>query len=251
MLQLLETAHACGADVWKPGWTSDARRMCERRNIGPDHPQRAYYEQAYGWLAFPVEWHEEFRDRCHALGMQYAVSVYLPKDVWLVEPYADLLKVSSFENGDSALRRTCAATGKRTLISLGQMTIDQIDAAIYEARGPFHPPEDCLICTSEYPTTLRALCLPLVRRYRLGGLSDHSRNLNGGALAIAAGSHVVEAHYRLDTCHPSNPDFPVAFTPAEFAEYIRRIREAEEAMTGVGTFRTEAQVWALPYRVMS
>lgn len=245
MLKLLETAHQCGANVWKPQWTSDPVQMCERRHIGPDHPKRAYYEQAYGWLAFPAEWHREFSEKCHAVGMKYAVTCFLPKDVWTVEPFVDMLKVSSFENDYSGLLMTARATGKRTIVSLGGR---KLQGGVLNI--PYHQP-DALLCTSEYPARLRSMALDLIRQHGLGGLSDHSRRVNMGGYAVAKGATVIETHYRLETCHPSNPDFAVAFTPSEFAQYIANIRESEDACVIDEQARDEAQEWALPYRVVS
>ena len=62
------------------------------------------------------------------------------------------------------------------------------------------------------------------------GLSDHSRHRWMGALAVAAGAEIIEAHLRLDDTDPENPDFATAFTPAEFADYVRNIRFAEAAL---------------------
>ncbi len=50
---------------------------------------------------------------------------------------------------------------------------------------------------------------------------------------MAYGAKIVEAHYRLDACDPLNPDYPVAFSPFEFTQYIAYIRDAE-AMRGDG-----------------
>lgn len=216
-IRLIHTAAACGADVWKPQWVSDPVQMCERRHIGVDHPKRAYYQQAYGWLAFPLDWHERFQALCSELGMQYACTVFLPQDVWTMYPHVDLFKVSSFEANDWALVGTCQATGKRTLVSTGMMD------------GWQGLTSDQLHCVSSYPAPIEALNLSVIRRYGMAGYSDHSRNVIVGALAVAHGATVVEAHYRLVDCDPKNPDYGTALSPHEFTEYIANIRIAERA----------------------
>lgn len=258
MLRLLETAHACGANVWKPQWTSNPQQMCDRRHIGLDHPKRAYYEQAYGWLAWPVEWHAEFRDRCHVLGMEYAVSVYLPQDVATVDPFVEYHKISSFECGDEEIKQAHVALehGKPILVSTGMCGEEMRHPWSTGRRWRLPLRLRYLHCVSSYPAPLSSLNLAAIRCTSddgdpdFDGFSDHSRHLFAGAFAACAGAEIIETHYRLDhPCHPSNPDYAVAFTPAEFTQYIRNIRDAEKMLgTGVKT-RQPCEEWALPYRV--
>jgi N,N'-diacetyllegionaminate synthase len=253
MLRLLETAHACGANVWKPQWTSDPMQMCERRHIGPDHPKRAYYEAAYRWLQWPVEWHAEFRDKCHALGMQYACSVYLPQDVATVAPLVDYLKISSFEAGDAEIANSVRGHESKAIVSTGMGNDD-----LAEWWQLFRSGTRVLHCVSAYPAPLGEMNLSVLWAREdiydycescVDGLSDHSRHLLTGAVAVGAGAKIIEAHYRLDTCHPSNPDYAVAFTPAEFTQYIQNIRDAE-TMMGTGEKRIqECEKAMLPFRV--
>lgn len=242
LLQLLETAHAAGADCFKPQWVSDPAKMCERRHIGTTHPKRAYYETAYGWLQWPVDWHAEFWDRCHVLGMQYAVSVYLPEDVATVAPVVDYLKISSFEAHDAELLAEANAHKLRVILSTGMGYTDPSRPDM-QYRAPWA----LLHCVSAYPAPLSAMNLRVLRT--MPGLSDHSRHVLTGAVAVGAGAKIIETHYRLDTCHPSNPDYAVAFTPAEFTAYIDNIRTAETMLGDGVKKRQPCEDWALPYRV--
>jgi len=247
MLRLLETAKACGADVWKPQWTSDPASMCERRHIGRDHAQRGHYERAYGWLAFPVEWHQEFRTRCVELGMQYACSVYLPQDVATVEPFVDYHKVSSFEATDGEMIAAHRALTRQGNLIVSMGMVDDIDDLQNDWRGLR---ADYLHCVSAYPAPLSAMNLAVIDDL-VDGLSDHSGCLVTGAVAVALGAEIIETHYRLDDCNPDNPDYAVAFSPAEFTQYIKNIRDAE-LMLGDGIKRRQpCEEWAVPYRVVS
>lgn len=246
MVRLLETAHQCGADVWKPQWTSDPAQMCERRHIPTDHPKRHYYEKAYAWLNWPVEWHGDFRNRCRVFGMKYACTAFLPADVFTIEPYVDYVKIASFEAGDEAIRTACKYVSKPVLLSTGMTSYLEVDLLLKSTWQLLH-------CVSSYPAPASEMNLRVLSDGgygRYAGLSDHSKHLLTGALAVARGARFIEAHYRLDDCDPSNPDYGVAFTPAEFAEYIQNIRTAE-SMMGDGIKRQQrSEAWALPYRVM-
>lgn len=251
MVQLLETAHACGADVFKPQWTSDPDAMVTRRKV------REVYRRYYGWLHWPVDWHQDFRDRCRALGMQYACSVYLPQDVATVAPFVDYLKIASFEAQDKALRiafnKYRRVRKPIVLVSCGAGFDGDVDGWNGETKR--------LHCVSAYPADLGAMNLACLRgeldddscwaRTPYDGLSDHSRHLLAGALAVALGADIVETHYRLDACDPTNPDYVVAFTPVEFAAYIQNIRDAE-LMLGSGVKQIQdCERAMMPYRVVS
>lgn len=227
MVHLLETAHTCGATVWKPQYASNAEQHLARRSQHLSAVERrvflARYRRAYHWLQWPVEWHADFRDRCHALGMFYACSVCLPEDVAVVAPFVDYLKISSFESGDKAMW-----TAYEQLDALRPKMIASYQGGMVPQYFGFDVLQ--LHCVAAYPAPVSALNLAVLRSVFFDGLSDHSRDVRVGAWAVCAGARIMEAHYRLHECDVSNPDFPVAFTPFDFTAYIRNIREAEEAL---------------------
>ena len=258
MLALAAVAKGADCDVWKPGYCSNPERMCERRHIGLDHPKRAYYQQAYSWLHWSEYALQEFRAICDSLGMKLALSVYLPEDVPTAATYADILKVSSFENQAADMRGAFCSFTETTqaIVSLGMRTITEARESMRHwprSRTRF------LHCTSSYPAPLSETNLAAIRGNRFSvqhgflppcdGLSDHSRDLDMGGFAVCAGAQIIETHYRLYDCDPENPDYPVAFDPGELATYVGKIRKAESAM-GDGVKRiTESEKAMLPYRV--
>lgn len=242
MLALAVVARGADCGAFKPQFCSNAERMCERRNIGLDHPQREYYERAYGWLRWSESSLAEMRQLCRELGLQFALTVFIPEDVPVAAQYADILKIASFENGDCALLKAAAKTDRRVIISTGMVGGDDEIHTIDDAEH--------LHCTSAYPAPIEALNLRVIRNHwNIGGLSDHSRDLDVGAFAVCAGAYIIETHFRLYDCNPNNPDYPVAFDPGELAMYVGKIRKAERAM-GNGVKRVQpCEEWALPYRV--
>ena len=251
MLALAVVAKGADCDVWKPQFCSNPERMCERRHIGIDHPKRAHYQQAYSWLRWSEDALQAFREICDKLGMKLALSVYLPEDVPTVAKYADILKIASFENDDWELLRSVEATSLRRIVSAGQQCDDDDGT---RTRGFYRWIMDrymagfeTIQCTSEYPAKITDLAT--IRNYLLSGLSDHSRDLDMGMMAVCAGATIIETHYRLYDCNPENPDYSVAFDPGELAMYVGKIRKAERAM-GDGVKRvTESEKAMLPYRV--
>lgn len=247
LLQLLQAAHTAGADCFKPQWTSQPREMCDRRHIGAFHEKRSYYERAYGWLAFPLEWHAEFRDRCDRLKMRYACSVFLPQDIATVAPYVHYLKISSFESLDASMFQAAVALEREDLPILVSTGTQGARMMWWERWRDLDLRR--LHCVSAYPAPLESLNLRAVRD--LDGYSDHSRHLWAGALAVSQGAEFIEAHYRLIDCHPKNPDYAVSFAPGEFAQYIANIREAESMLGDGHKKRQPCEEWATAFRVVS
>lgn len=232
MLRLIDAAAECGADVFKAQWTSSAQRMVERRKA-------LDYLRFYGWLEFPIAWHEAFATRCAQRGIAYACSVYLPEDAATVSAHVKFLKISSFEADDAALVSACRRAGPPVIVSYGL------------GRRRSYKGDIELHCVSAYPAPLESLNLWCINyeHESFDGLSDHSRHLLAGALTVAMGGSVVETHYRLDDCDPRNPDYAVSFSPSEFAQYVRYIRDAE-VMLGGGVKRVQdCEQPMLRYRV--
>jgi N,N'-diacetyllegionaminate synthase len=243
ILRLINVAADAGADVFKPQWVSDPARMCERRHIGLDHPKRGFYEGAYRWNSFPLEWHGEFSRLCLGLSLRYACTSFLPEDVAAVDPFVSIHKVASFESQDEEMVRAVEATGKRAVISAGM-------SSVYEYHYMWHGSE-VLHCVSSYPAPPSDMTLRVLREERAlyKGLSDHSRNVLTGAVAVGAGAQIIEAHIRLDDTSSGNPDFAAAFSPSEFKVYVDNIRTAELLM-GSGEKRLQdCEREMLPYRV--
>jgi len=61
------------------------------------------------------------------------------------------------------------------------------------------------------------------------GFSDHTPSVETGALAVAAGAHVLEKHLTLDVRLPG-PDQALSLEPEGLAAYIAAVRHAEEAL---------------------
>lgn len=214
MLRLVDAAAECGAGVIKPQWTSSAERMCERRNA-PD------YLEDYRKLQFPLEWHGELATYAKSRGLQYACTVFLPGDAAKVAPFVDYLKISSFEAGDFGLIMEATTACPNVIVSLGM-------AATNGLKGV--PGVRWLHCVSSYPAPLDSLNLsPNLLWW--DGLSDHTRDVRVGAWAVCVGAKIIETHFRLNECDPANKDYAVAFTPVEFKEYVRNIRDAERALS--------------------
>src|SRR5207247_7661839 len=65
------------------------------------------------------------------------------------------------------------------------------------------------------------------------GLSDHSRGSTAAIAAVALGACIIEKHLTLDRA-AGGPDAAFSAEPAEFADLVARVREAEAAVGAAG-----------------
>lgn len=227
ILKLVDCAAYCGADVFKGQWTSDPREMCRRRNADD-------YLPFYEWIAYPQAWHEEIAAHCQTRGIRYACSVYIPGDAEKVAPYVSAIKIASFEGGHVPLCGEVYETGCEVWVSTGMMKQSQVDALYSWSCGMNKSRIAILQCTSSYPTPVDQLQFGVLRTVHTlyDGVSDHSEPALTltGMVAASRGARVIEAHFKLASCDPTNPDAAVAMSPAEFTRYIKHIRFAEACL---------------------
>lgn len=103
----------------------------------------------------------------------------------------------------------------------------------------------CLYCVSLYPTELENLHLLRLKSFIeefpkiVWGFSDHTRNLNAPALAVALGAKVIEKHFTLDHDLPG-PDHWFSMSPDELSQMVINIRECEK-MLGNASLRMSSK----------
>ena len=95
-----------------------------------------------------------------------------------------------------------------------------------------------LHCVSSYPAPPEAAHLGWIG-WLAGlsvapvGYSDHTSHPLAGALAVAAGASIVEAHLTYDQ-RASGPDHAASFDERQFAEYVAAIRQADRLVGPTG-----------------
>lgn len=150
---------------------------------------------------------------------------------WLLTLDPCALKISSGLLTHLPLIREAAATGYPLIMSTGMARDEQVEAAVAAAREGGAQHTALLHCTSIYPAGKEQLHLSRIAwlRERYGvvvGYSDHDTGVDAAVLSIAAGARIVEKHFSL-TPRRAGFDHPLSLDPRQFAEMVRRIREAE------------------------
>ncbi len=158
----------------------------------------------------------------------------------LKETGAAWLKNGSDYLGHLPLIRAMALSGIPTILSTGMATAGEISDAVGAFRGAGGRDLVLLACTSAYPAPSESLHIRKISRlmHEFGcpvGFSDHSVGWEAAVAATCVGACMVEKHFTTDRDLPG-PDQWFSSNPAEFAELVRRVREAEK-MLGSGDLR--------------
>jgi N-acetylneuraminate synthase len=186
-------------------------------------------------LAMPYELLPEIAAYSRECGVTFMSTGFSTTDFAAIDPFVEVHKLASYENGHVRLLDRAAAAGKPLVMSTGASGDAEIAWAVerYRAKGGR---DLCVLqCTAKYPAPLAALNLatiPAMRR-RFGvavGLSDHSRDpVTAPVGAVALGARCIEKHYTLHNALPG-PDHAFALTPDELKLMVRKVREAEDAL---------------------
>ena len=143
------------------------------------------------------------------------------------------MKTASPDAVNPPLLQRVFTLGLPVLLSTGTCTLDELEYAA-QALGA-HPAGGALLhCVSSYPTPPQQAGLlgmaTLADRFGLPvGYSDHTPLPHTGAVAAAAGAVVLEKHLTHDR-NATGPDHAASLDPAGLAEYVRRVREAEQML---------------------
>lgn len=220
----IRAAKECGADAFKTQWTSDPEAMAMRRGVARDK---------YTRLAWSGDVLPRLKEECDRVGIEFMCTVFIPKDIPTIAKYVSRFKVSAFESDDHEfLKAHDAYTSADRFVVVSYRR----GKGHYLAAAYTQP----LYVVSEYPTPLEHLGLSELWSERDSqspyiGLSDHTYHVFTGAMAVAAGARVIEAHVRLSDTPADDPDYghshrldgaPVP----EFKAYVENVRLAERML---------------------
>lgn len=155
-------------------------------------------------LEFGREQYEEIDRICRAAGIAWSASAWDVEAQYFVRSFdVPFNKVASAMLGHRPLLREIASERKRTFISTGMATLDEIDEVVTlfrQADCPF----ELLHCNSTYPMPeedANLLCIPMLKaRYGCDvGYSGHESTLIKVCVtAVALGATSLERHITLD-----------------------------------------------------
>ena len=148
----------------------------------------------------------------------------------------NIFKIPSGEITNIFLMRHIAKLNKKTILSTGMSTIDEIEEAadFLLHNGLSKENLTLLHCTSAYPTpptdvNLKAM-QTLQKHFNTAvGYSDHTEGVEVATAAVAMGANIIEKHFTLDKNLPG-PDHKASIEPLELGQLVRNIRTVEAAL---------------------
>jgi len=177
--------------------------------------------------------------RCRELGLDFLATPFsIPWVERLVQLGVTAIKIASGHLTALPYLQAVGHTRLPVILSTGMSNLQEVKDAIDALRQAGCGPLALLHCVSLYPTPQHRANLAaihtLARHTQLPvGFSDHTLELDTGALAVAAGATILEKHLTLDKTLPG-PDHALSLTPDEFAPYAAHARRAAAACgTGV------------------
>jgi N-acetylneuraminate synthase len=155
-------------------------------------------------LEFTRAGYEEIDRHCKAKGLAWSASAWdIDSQSFLRDFNVAFNKVASAMLGHNPLLRAIASEGKKTYLSTGMSTLDEIDEVVNVFKAARCPIE-LMHCNSTYPMKdedANLLCIPMLqKRYSCAvGYSGHETSLIKVCVAaVALGATSIERHITLD-----------------------------------------------------
>lgn len=189
-------------------------------------------------LELTPEQHKELLKLCNEVDIIFLSTPYNFSDIDSLEELGvPAYKLASMHLTELPMIEYVAKKNKPIFLSTGMSTVDEIVAAVQMSRNQGNDNLILLQCTTNYPTPIKDANLLAIRTIREQtdmpvGYSDHTAGIDASVLAVGVGACVIEKHFTLDK-NWSGPDHFSSADPKEFAEMVKRIREAE-IMLGSG-----------------
>ncbi|WP_370227849.1 N-acetylneuraminate synthase family protein [Mesoflavibacter sp.] len=235
----------CNVDAVKFQKRHNKELLTEAQYNAP-HPNPVNsYGDTYGahreFLEFDVNQHQELKDYCEDIGLDYSTSVWdltSAKEIAGLQP--KFIKIpSACNNNVKMLTWLCEHYEGELHISTGMTTKDEIDdlVALFKTHNRA---KDLVLynCTSGYPVPFKDVCLLDINilKDKYGaevkhiGFSGHHLGIAVDMAAYTLGANVIERHYTLDRTWKGT-DHAASLEPAGLRKLSRDLKAVYESLT--------------------
>jgi N,N'-diacetyllegionaminate synthase len=238
--ELIDAAVDCGADAAK-FQTFSAQRLASRSTPKVGYQKRSgSHNETHFEMLKKLELsemdHLVLQDYSNKKKIEFCSTPYSKQDAEFLQSIGvPFFKVASADLIDRPLHEFLSSTGKPCLISVGMSTLGEIEETlnIYDQQGT-RSLVTLLHCVSAYPSSVSSQNLKVLNTLKNAfgcavGFSDHTENHISAVLSLGFDATVLERHLTLDRNSPG-PDHACSSDPQQFREYVRFIRQAEEAL---------------------
>ncbi|MBC24207.1 MAG: hypothetical protein CMJ32_09870 [Phycisphaerae bacterium] len=167
-------------------------------------------------------------DEAQQRGLSSIVTVFSPEDAAIcADERIDVIKIASPDLVNRPLIESCMEPGKPIILSTGASGLDEIRRTL-QWMEPIRP--SLLQCVSAYPVPIEQASLGGIGFLAdatglVVGYSDHTMEVQTGAMAVLAGAMILEKHITHSRA-AHGPDHSMSLDPVRFGEYVRLAREA-------------------------
>ncbi|MBI1975614.1 MAG: N-acetylneuraminate synthase family protein [Candidatus Vogelbacteria bacterium] len=145
-----------------------------------------------------------------------------------------VIKIGSGESHNIDFLKKVAKTGKTVIVSFGLQTDKEAIKAVKTLQDGGADGVIAMHCTTLYPTPYELVDLHRMKHLEKilsipVGFSDHSVGDHVLLAAVALGAPIIEKHLTFDKNDPRSLDNPGALTPAEWNDFVRKVRELEKS----------------------
>lgn len=202
-------------------------------------------DQVFKDAEFPRDWHKEFFDYCHKIGIEVSSSPYDYEAVDLMDKLGvNFYKIGSGDITWHEMLEYIARKGRPVILATGASTLAEVSEAVEVIRKTGNKDFALLQCITNYPSKIESANLKVMNVYKeafntIIGYSDHTPGDTVVLGAVALGAKIIEKHFTLSK-KDAGPDHPHSMEPAEFALMVKHIRDMEKAM-GDGIKKVEAE----------
>lgn len=248
--KLIDAAHKAGFDAVKfQKRTIDKVYTKEFLDSPRESPWGKTQRDQKEGLEFSHDEYQEIDRYCKQLGIAWSASAWdVDSQHFLRRFNTPFNKVASAMLGHKPLLREVASEKKRTFISTGMATLEEIDEVV-EFFEKADCPYELMHCNSTYPmqeTDANLLCIPMLRR-RYGcdvGYSGHETSLIKVCVtAVALGATSIERHITLDRAMYGS-DQAASVSAHVLDDFVNSVR-AISAILGTGIKEVSPQEQAV------
>lgn len=238
-LKLCDAVKEAGADVVKfQTWKTEAiitktvaQAEYQQENTGVEESQFDMLKR----LELSYDDFRKIKEHCNSIGILFASTADDPESLdFLISIGIPFIKIGSGEIGNVSYLRYMGSKKMPVILSTGMSSLADIDISIQALREGGATDITLLHCTTSYPCVFENVNLNAMNTIRDAfklpvGYSDHTLGSTVAIAAVAMGAKVIEKHFTLDK-NMEGPDHKASSTPEEFKEYVKAIRDIEEAM---------------------
>ena len=246
--QLIDAAAAAGFDAVKfQKRTIDKVYTQEFLDAPRESPWGSTQRAQKEGLEFSAQDYKEIDRYCKEKGLQWTASAWdMDAQIFLQQFNCAFNKVASPMLGHIPLLKLIASEKKKTFISTGMSTLDELDEVVKifkDANCPF----ELMHCNSTYPMKeedANLLCIPMLKnRYGVNvGYSGHESSLiKVCTTAVTLGATSLERHITLDRAMYGS-DQAASIEAHALSDFATSVRVISEIMgTGIKTL-SEAEL---------